>query len=87
MKLIPFGSRVVIEPPAPEKTTIEGFDLSQGSQERPEFGVVVEVGPDCKEVKTGNMVSFTRYAGAEVALGDKKVYVVKEEELAGRVEK
>ena len=78
MKLVPLADRVVLKQSTPEEKTKSGIILTSQSQEKPQQAEVVAVGPggmvDGKEitmnVKPGDMVIYSKYAGNEVKLED-----------------
>lgn len=79
MKLVPLGDRVVLEQLAAEETTASGIVLPGQAQEKPQQAKVVAVGPGTEEVKMqvkkGDVVIYSKYAGTEVKL-DKDEYVI-----------
>ncbi len=83
MKLVPLGDRVVLKHVEAEETTASGIVLPGQAKEQPQVAEVVEVGPggmiDGKEVimnvKAGDKVIYSKYAGNEVKL-DKDEYVI-----------
>ena len=90
MKLVPLFDKVVLEKEKMEETTKSGIVLTgQDDKEKPGQAVVVAVGPggvvDGKEismqVKKGQHVLFSRYAGTEVELEGKKYTVVKQSDI------
>ena len=76
MKIQPLGERVVIKMLESEETTKSGIVLPGSAKEKPQIAEVVEVGPgglvDGKEVKMelkkGDKVLISKYAGTEVKL-------------------
>ena len=95
MKLVPLFDKVVLEKEKMEETTKRGIVLpGQDDKENPGQAVVVAVGPggvvDGKEismqVKNGQHVLFSRYAGTEVELEGKKYTVVKQSDILAIVE-
>jgi len=95
MKLVPLFDKVVLEKEKMEETTKSGIVLpGQDDKEKPGQAVVVAVGPggvvDGKEismqVKKGQHVLFSRYAGTEVELEGKKYTVVKQNDILAIVE-
>ena len=94
MKLVPLFDKVVLEKEKMEETTKSGIVLpGQDDKEKPGQAVVA-VGPggvvDGKEismqVKKGQHVLFSRYAGTEVELEGKKYTVVKQSDILAIVE-
>ncbi len=94
MKLVPLGDRVVIKQKEAEVTTKSGIVLTSQSQEKPQQAEVIAVGPggmvDGKEVtmqvKEGDQVIYSKYAGTEVKLGDEEYIVVKQSDILAIVE-
>ena len=94
MKLIPLADRVVLKQSTPEEKTKSGIILTSTSQEKPQQAEVIAVGPggvvDGKEVvmnvKPGNMVIFSKYAGNEVKLDDEEYIIVKQSDILAIVE-
>ncbi|MBO5598521.1 MULTISPECIES: co-chaperone GroES [unclassified Oribacterium] len=96
MKLVPLFDRVVLEKEKMEETTASGIVLpGQNDKEKPGQAVVVAVGPggvvDGKEitmqVKVGDHVLFSKYAGSEVEIDGTKYTVVKQNDILAVVEK
>ena len=94
MKLIPLADRVVLKQSTPEEKTKSGIILTSTSQEKPQQAEVIAVGPggvvDGKEVvmnvKPGDMVIFSKYAGKEVKLDDEEYIIVKQSDILAIVE-
>ena len=94
MKLIPLADRVVLKQSTPEEKTKSGLILTSTSQEKPQQAEVIAVGPggvvDGKEVvmnvKPGDMVIFSKYAGNEVKLDDEEYIIVKQSDILAIVE-
>lgn len=94
MKLSPLGDRVVLKQLEAEEKTIGGIVLPDNAKEKPQQAEVVEVGPggviDGKEVKMqvkkGDKVIYSKYAGTDVKLGDDKYIIVKQSDILAVVE-
>lgn len=94
MKLVPLGDRVVLRQLVAEETTKSGIVLPGQAKEKPQQAEVVAVGPggmaDGKEivmqVKAGDKVIFSKYAGTEVKLEDEEYIVVKQNDILAIVE-
>lgn len=94
MKLLPLGDRVVLKQCVAEETTASGIVLPTSSQEKPQYAEVVEVGPgevvDGKnvpmEVKVGDKVIYTRYAGMDVKLDKEEYVIVKQSDILAIVQ-
>ena len=94
MKLVPLGDRVVLKQLVAEETTKSGIVLPGQAQEKPQQAEVVAVGPggviDGKEVtmqvKVGDKVIYSKYAGTDVELEGEKYIVVKQSDILAIVE-
>lgn len=89
MKLTPLGDRVVLKQLVAEETTKSGIVLPGQNKEKPQQAEVVAVGPggmidgkDVKmEVKVGDNVIFSKYAGTEVKMDDEEFIIVKQNDI------
>ena len=89
MKLTPLGDRVVLKQLEAETTTKSGIVLTTATQEKPQEAEVVAVGPggmvDGKEVtmqvKVGDKVIYSKYAGNTVKVDEEEYIIVKEEDV------
>ncbi len=90
MKLVPLADRVVLKQLEAEEKTKAGIILTSSAQEKPQEAEVIAVGPgteDVKmEVKTGDKVIYSKYAGTEVKLDGEEYIVVKQSDILAIVE-
>ena len=94
MKLVPLSDRVVLKQLEAEETTKSGIILTSAAQEKPQDAEVVAVGPggvvDGKEVKMqvkeGQKVIYSKYAGTEVKLEDEEYIIVKQSDILAIIE-
>ena len=94
MKLVPLGDRVVLKQVEAEETTKSGLILTTSAQEKPQEAEVIAVGPggmvDGKEVtmqvKPGDKVIYSKYAGNEVKLEGKEYIIVRQNDILAVVE-
>lgn len=94
MKLVPLGDRVVIKQLVAEETTKSGIVLPGQAKEKPQQAEVVAVGPggviDGKEVvmqvKAGDKVIYSKYAGTEVKIDEDELIIVKQSDILAIVE-
>jgi chaperonin GroES len=94
MKLVPLGDKVVLKQLVAEETTKSGIVLPGQAKEKPQQAQVVAVGPggmvDGKEVvmqvKVGDKVIYSKYAGTEVKLEDEEFIIVKQNDIVAVVE-
>ena len=89
MNIKPLGERVVIKKLEAEEKTKSGIVLTGSAKERPQEAEVVAVGPggvvDGKEVKmevkVGDQVIYSKYAGTEVKLDEEELIVVRQNDI------
>ncbi|MCL1862791.1 MAG: co-chaperone GroES [Defluviitaleaceae bacterium] len=94
MKLKPLCDRVVIKQLEAEDKTDSGIILAPTAKEKPQQAEVVSVGPggvvDGKEVKMevkpGDKVIYSKYAGTEVKLGKDEYVIVRQSDILAIVE-
>jgi chaperonin GroES len=90
----PLGDRVVLKRLEAEETTKSGIVLTGSSKEKPQEAEVIAVGPGGfvdgnkveMEVKVGDKVLFSKYAGTEVKHAGEEVIVVKQSDILAIVE-
>jgi len=95
MNLKPLSDRVVIKQVAAEETTKSGIVLPGNAKEKPQEAEVLAVGPggmvDGKEikmeVKVGDHVIYSKYAGTEIKLDGEELMIVKQSDILAVVEK
>jgi len=94
MKIKPLGDRVVIKMLESEETTKSGIVLPGSAKEKPQVAEVVAVGPgtvvDGKEVKmevkVGDKVLTSKYAGTEVKFDGQEYTILKQSDILAVVE-
>ena len=95
MNIKPLGERVVIKKLEAEETTKSGIVLTGAAKERPQEAEVVGVGPGAvvdgkrveMEVKVGDKVLYSKYAGTEVKVAGEEYMILKQEDILAIVEK
>ena len=94
MKLMPLTDRVVFKQLEAEETTKSGLILTGTAPEKPQEAKVIAVGPggmvDGKEVvmqvKEGQKVIYSKYAGTEVKLEGEEYIIVRQNDILAVVE-
>ncbi len=94
MTMKPLGDRVVIKNIEAEETTKGGIILAGAAKEKPVMAEVVAIGPggmvDGKEVKmqvkVGEKVIYSKYAGTEVKLDGAEYIIVKQGDILAVIE-
>ena len=94
MTMRPLGDRVVIKNMEAEEKTVGGIILTSAAKEKPLMAEVIAVGPggviDGKEVvmqvKTGEKVIYSKYAGTEVKMDGVEYIIVRQNDILAVVE-
>ena len=86
--LRPLGERVVIKVIEAEEKTKSGIVLTGSAKEKPQVAEVLAIGTGITndEVKLGDKVIFSQYAGAEINIRDEKLILIKLVDIVGIVE-
>ena len=95
MNIRPLGDRVLVEPAEEKEQMVGGIYIPDAAKEKPIKGKVLALGKkydkDHKglafDVKVGDEVLLPKYGGTEVKINDKKLQLVREEDLLGVFEK
>lgn len=93
-KLRPLGDRVVVTALAAETTTRSGLVLPESAGEKSNQGTVVAVGPGkledgkrvAPDVKTGDIVLYSEYAGQKVKFDDAEYQIIRADDIMAVVE-
>jgi chaperonin GroES len=94
-KIKPLGDRVLIKALEREEKTKSGIVLPDTSKEKPQEGRVIAVGSGKMldngtkvplEVKVGQKVIFSKYAGTEVKLDGEELMILNERDVLAVVE-
>lgn len=94
MNIKPLGDRVVIKMLECEDTTKSGIILAGTAKEKPQMAEIVAVGPggivDGKEVvmevKVGDKVITSKYAGTEVKLDGEEYTILRQNDILAKVD-
>ncbi len=94
MTIKPLADRVVIKMVEAEETTKSGIILTASAQEKPSIAEVTAVGPggmvDGKEVvmnvKVGDKVLISKYAGTEVKVDGVEYSILRQSDILAIVE-
>jgi len=87
----PLGEKVVIKRLEAEEKTQSGIVLPGQAQEQPQMAEVMAVGPgtadDKMELKIGDVVIFSKYAGTEVKYQGKEYTILSQKDILATVGK
>ena len=90
MKIVPLFDRVVVEAVEAHEKTKSGIVLLAKDQEKPQMAKIIAVGPGgiidgnevVMQVKVGDVVLYSRYAGSEFKLdSNKEVTIMRQSDI------
>ena len=96
MKIRPLSDKVLVERVEAEAKTAGGIVLPDTAKEKPQRGKVVSVGEGKMlengtrkevQVKKGDLVLFTSYAGTEIKIDGKEYLIMDESDIMAVIEK
>jgi len=92
-KIKPLSERVVIKPIPKEEVSKGGIVLPDTVKEKPQEGEIIAVGPGklsedgkriAMEVKVGDKVIYSKYAGTEFKLDEEDVVIMRESDILAK---
>ncbi len=95
VRLQPLGDRVVLQRDDSEEVTAGGIVLPDSAQDKPARGRIVSVGDgrllddgsrSQLQVKEGDRVLFSSYAGEGFKMGDQELLLMREEDILAVIE-
>ncbi|RMF13749.1 MAG: co-chaperone GroES [Candidatus Dadabacteria bacterium] len=94
MNLRPLHDRVIVERVESEETTKSGIIIPDTAKEKPQEGKVIAVGDgkvvDGKKqemnVKAGDRVLFSKYAGTEITVDGEEYLIMREDDILAVIE-
>ena len=96
MKIRPLADKVLVERIEAESKTAGGIVLPDSAKEKPQRGKIISVGEgklledgsrSQMQVKKGDTVLFTSYAGSEVKIDGKEYLIMDESDIMAVIEK
>jgi chaperonin GroES len=86
----PLGDRVFVKVSDSEEKTAGGILLPDNAREKPQVGEITAVGPGKRnddgtrqelEVKVGDQVLYSKYAGTDIKLGGEEFVLLSEKDI------
>jgi chaperonin GroES len=96
MKIRPLQDRLILKRVEEEEKTKGGIIIPDSAKEKPQEGKITAVGPgkvtdDGKkipmDVKKGDRVLFSKYAGTEIKIDGEEHLIMREDDILGVIEK
>jgi chaperonin GroES len=95
MKIRPLQDRVLVKRIEEEEKTKGGIIIPDTAKEKPQMGEIIAAGKGKKtedgkvvplDVKAGNKVLFSKYAGTEVKVDGQELLIMREDDILGIIE-
>jgi len=95
MKIRPLQDRVLVKRIEEEEKTKGGIIIPDTAKEKPQMGKIIAAGGGKKtedgkvvpmDVKAGNKVLFSKYAGTEVKIDGEELLIMREDDILGIIE-
>ncbi|HHL39044.1 MAG TPA: co-chaperone GroES [Deltaproteobacteria bacterium] len=95
MNIRPLHDRVIVQRASEEEKTKGGIIIPDSAKETPMEGTIIAAGPGRKDedgklhpldVKAGDKVIFSKYAGSEIKIEGEEYLIMREEDILGIVE-
>lgn len=92
MKIRPLHDRVIVERIDAVETSAGGIIIPDTAKEKPQEGKVIAVGKGKRkedgtlitlDVKEGDSILFSKYAGSEVTIDGNEFLIMREEDILG----
>jgi len=93
VKIEPLGDRVVIKSVPKEEVSKGGIFLPDTAKEKPQEGEIIAVGPGrlteegqriAMDVKVGDKVIYSKYAGTEFKLDEQELIIMRESDILAK---
>ncbi len=89
MNIKPLGDRVVVKVLEEKETTKSGIVLPEAAKEKPQEGEILAVGSgeliegkrEPLEVKVGDRVIYSKYAGTEIKIDDEEYLILRQSDI------
>jgi chaperonin GroES len=94
MNIKPLGDRIVVKVLEKQETTKSGIVLPETAKEKPQEGEVLAIGSgelvDGKrvplEVKAGDRVIYSKYAGTEIKMDEQEYLILRQSDILAVIE-
>ena len=92
----PLGDRLLVKPNESEEKTKSGIVLPDSAKEKPQEGLVISAGEGGRDdkgsrismdVKVGDTVLYSKYAGTEVKIDGKEHLIIRENDVLAIITK
>lgn len=94
MNIKPLGDRVVVKVLEKQETTKSGIVLPEAAKEKPQEGEILAVGSGelvegkrvPLEIKVGDRVIYSKYAGTEIKIDEEEYLILRQSDVLAIIE-
>jgi len=86
MKFKPLKDRVFVKYSEEAEKTAGGLYIPESAKEKPQKGVIEDVGSEVKEIKVGDIILFDKYSGSKINIDNNEYLIIKEEDILGIIQ-
>ena len=83
--IVPKGVKIVIKTEVSPDKTESGLYIPESAKDRPNIAEVIKVGPKCSQVKTGEKILFSKYAGTKFEYDDVEYLLINEADVIAEI--
>jgi len=96
MNVRPLYDRILVKRIEEKETMRGGIIIPDSAKEKPQEGEVMAVGKGKRledgkivplDVKAGDRILFSKYAGSDIKMGDEEYLIMREDEVLGVIDK
>lgn len=80
-QLVPFFDRLFVQRDETLERTPSGVIIPDSDKEKPNRGIVILTGPDCKFAYAGQRIIFGQHNGFEIMVGTEEYTVLREQDI------
>ena len=85
-RIVPKGNYILVQRRDSENISLGGIVIPDDSKDKPAEGIILECGPEVKDLKKGDHILFGLYAGTEYPWGAERILFMAEDEVIAAVE-
>lgn len=86
-QLVPFFDRLFVQRDETLERTPSGVIIPDSDKEKPNRGIVILTGPDCKSAYPGQLIIFGQHNGFEIMVGTEEYTILREQDIYAGEEK
>jgi chaperonin GroES len=83
--IVPKGVKIVIKTEVSPDKTESGLYIPESAKDRPNIAEVIKVGPKCSQVKKGEKILFSKYAGTKFEYDDVEYLLINEADVIAEI--